>query len=339
LSELIRARVDLAPHNSFGVSATAAWFAEVRDRAGLEEALAHAAGGGMPLLILGGGSNCLFLNDFPGLVLKLANTGIEWLEAPGLVRVAAGENWHEFVSQCLNKGLHGLENLALIPGTAGAAPIQNIGAYGVELERFFVELEALDLHSGRWETLDKAACEFAYRDSVFKRAAEPRWLIWCVTLRLAADWEPVTDYGALGEALDEELTGGRPTHRQVFDTVCKIRRCKLPDPACLGNAGSFFKNPVVSAEKAEALRRDHPELPSWPGPEAGMVKLPAAWLLERAGWKGVRRGQAGVHERHALVLVNHGGASGEELYRLAQEMAGSVLEIFGVALQPEVRII
>ena len=326
MSALIRTQVDLAPHNSFGVSATAAWFAEVGDRAGLEEALAHVAGGEMPLLLLGAGSNCLFLNDFPGLVLKLGNRGIDWLDEPGLVRVAAGENWHDFVSECLNKGMHGLENLALIPGTAGAAPIQNIGAYGVELERFFVELEALDLHSGRWETLDKAACDFAYRDSVFKRAAEPRWLIWSVTLRLAPGWEPVTDYGALREALDKELSGGRPTHRQVFDTVCKIRRSKLPDPATLGNAGSFFKNPVVSTEKAAALRHDYPELPSWPGPEAGLVKLPAAWLLEQTGWKGARRGRAGVHARHALVLVNH-------------EMSVSVLETFGVALQPEVRII
>lgn len=339
MTELIRRQVDLAPHNSFAVSARAAWFAEVHDRAQLDEALAHAAGGEMPLLILGGGSNCLFLNDFPGLVLKLVNTGIDWLEAPGLVRAAAGENWHGFVTQCLNKGLHGLENLALIPGTVGAAPIQNIGAYGVELERFFVELEALDLQSGQWLTLDKAACDFAYRDSLFKRTPEPRWLIWTVTLRLAADWEPVTGYGALREALAADDPQHLSSHQQVFDAVCQIRQSKLPDPASLGNAGSFFKNPVVSADKAAALHADYPELPSWPGPEAGLVKLSAAWLLDQAGWKGARRGQAGVHAEHALVLVNHGGASGEDIYRLAQEMSVSVLEKFAIALQPEVRII
>jgi len=345
LSGLIQAQTDLGSLNSFGVAAKARWFAGIESRDDLEAALSFARERELPLLVLGGGSNCLFVKDFPGLVMQIRTTGIQWLETPDRVRAAAGENWHQLVTNCLNKGKHGLENLALIPGSVGAAPIQNIGAYGVELSQFLIELETLDLKTGQWLTMDRDACDFGYRSSVFKTQAELRYLIWNVTLQLDSERPPQTGYGALRAALNGKalegmaLNGNSVNPRQVYDTVIKLRQSKLPDPALLGNAGSFFKNPLVSEAKYETLRADYPELPAFPAEAAGLVKLPAAWLLEQAGWKGRRRGQAGVHDRHALVLVNHGGASGEDIYLLAQEMSLSVLEKFGIALEPEVRII
>lgn len=330
--------VDLRPYNSFGVAARAARFVRLTEVGQLAEARQQAGQGEESLLILGGGSNCLFVKDFPGLVLQVANCGIELDAQTERVTAAAGENWHQLVEHCLNNGLHGLENLALIPGTVGAAPIQNIGAYGVELAELFVSLRAFDLETGDWREFDRQACEFAYRDSFFKRQMRPRYLIWSVTLQLASDWQPRLSYGALREALGKG-DEANVSHRQLFETVCAIRRSKLPDPASLGNAGSFFKNPVLDRSQFEALARRFPGLPAFPVADPGAVKLPAAWLLEQAGWKGRQVGRAAVHAEHALVLVNPGEASGEDILHLARAMADSVQEKFGLELEPEVRVI
>lgn len=324
--------VDLSAYNSFGVPANAAWFMAVETQADVSAGLEFANKQRLPILILGQGSNVLLLNDFPGLVLHVASRGIAI--SSDRVTVAAGENWHSFVEHCMNAGLHGLENLALIPGTVGAAPVQNIGAYGVELAEFFVELQAVNLRSGEIEVLDKQDCDFEYRDSIFKREPENPRLILSVTLELSEDWRPNLSYRGIKEA----LPSAEPTPQELFDTVCAIRRSKLPDPAQLGNAGSFFKNPVISAGKYQRLQASFPELPGYPD-EEGLIKVPAAWLLEQDGWKGKQRGAAGVHANHALVLVNNGGATGEDIFLLAQEMSASVLEKYGIALQPEVRFI
>lgn len=332
LHQALQQDVDLSSYNSFGVPASAAWFMAVETQADVSAGLEHADKQGLPILVLGQGSNVLFLNDYPGLVLHVANRGIAI--SSDRVTVAAGENWHAFVEHCMNAGLHGLENLALIPGTVGAAPVQNIGAYGVELAEFFIELQAVNLRSGEIEVLDKQDCDFDYRDSIFKREPENPRLILSVTLELSQSWQPKLNYRGIKEA----LPNSEPTPRELFDTVCAIRRSKLPDPAQLGNAGSFFKNPVISEGKYQSLQASFSELPGYPD-EEGLIKVPAAWLLEQAGWKGKQRGAAGVHVDHALVLVNNGGATGEDIFLLAQEMSASVLEKFGIALQPEVRFI
>lgn len=334
----IRQDVDLQPYNSFGISARAAHFVSVSRADELAAVYRHAQQENLRVLVLGSGSNILFVNDFPGLVLHMASRGVEFDEASGRVRVAAGENWHELVQSCMNKGFHGLENLALIPGTAGAAPIQNIGAYGVELADFLVSVTVFDSTELRFRTLDRDACEFGYRHSLFKQPAGAGLLITEVELQLSREWVPDTRYKALTEAL-QQAGIDQPTPQQLFDTVCQVRLSKLPDPAQLGNAGSFFKNPVVSAQKYQTLLADFPAMPAYPAGEAGLVKIPAAWLLDELGWKGQGRGGAAVHEQHALVLVNRNQASGEDIFMLAQDMSSKVLTRFGIALQPEVRII
>lgn len=341
MSDLIQEHYDLTRHNSFGIQATAACFASVQNLNELHGALAYASRHGLPVQTLGGGSNVLFTGDYPGLVLHMGFRGIEHLSQEGLLRVAAGENWHEFVIYSLQNNLYGLENLALIPGTVGAAPIQNIGAYGVEVEQFVVMVEVFDRESGEVRQLSRADCEFSYRDSVFKNGNSPTMLVLSVTLQLRTTPAPDVRYQALTEALAAANPGAdhKITPQQVFDTVCAIRRSKLPDPAQLGNAGSFFKNPIVSRQKFEALRKESPTIPCFETDDAQLVKLPAAWLLDQLGWKGRQRGQAGVHKDHALVLVNLGQARGDEIMLLAQEMSSSVLARFGIALETEVRVI
>ncbi len=331
----LQEQVDLTPYNSFGVTQQAAYFANIRQTADLHQAREFAASKHLPILVLGEGSNTLFIKDYPGLILSMNCTGKELLPDAGMLRVAAGENWHELVIFCLQNNLYGLENLALIPGTVGAAPIQNIGAYGVQLEQFFVELEAFDLNSGETLHLSKADCEFGYRDSVFKQNPERKLVVLSVSLQLSRLPAPAFGYAGLKEA----LAGQQPTPQRVFDAVCDIRRRKLPDPKQIGNAGSFFKNPVVSRSKYQSLLQSCPELPGWDTGHPDLVKLPAAWLLEEKGWKGKQRGGAAVHEEHALVLVNKENATGEELLLLAQDMRSSVLQGFGIALQTEVRIV
>jgi UDP-N-acetylmuramate dehydrogenase len=330
--------VDLAPYNSFGVHASAAHFCEVTNLDELKDALAFGAASNIPVLVLGGGSNILLSTDYLGLVIRINFKGIERLNTKGLVKVAAGENWHEFVESCMNHGFHGLENLALIPGTVGAAPIQNIGAYGVEFEQFVVSVSVYDKKLGKVLELNHRDCKFGYRDSLFKNADAQHLIVLGLTLQLAIRHSPNISYGALlAEFAGRDLA--EITNRNVFDAVCRVRSSKLPDPKKLGNAGSFFKNPLVSAAKAETLKQEFPDIPCFDVCEMGLVKIPAAWLLDQAGWRGKRKGGAGVHEQHALVIVNAQDATGEEIVLLAQEMAGSVLKRFGIALESEVRLV
>ncbi len=334
----VTAPVDLTARNSFAVAARARRLLEVDDIAHLPAVLA-ALPDDAPLLVIGGGSNLLFAGDAPGDVLAITDRRRAVLADDGervRVRAAAGNPWHAFVLWTLDQGLGGLENLALIPGTVGAAPIQNIGAYGVEVGERIVSVEAIDRTTGEAVSLDAAACRFGYRDSVFKQQPE-RYLVTAVVFALARTAAPVLDYAGLRDAL---LARGlaRPTAREVADAVIDIRRSKLPDPARIGNAGSFFKNPVVPAATAEALRTAWPALPVFAAGE-GQRKLSAAWLIDQCGWKGHRDGDAGVAPGHALVLVNHGSASGAELLALARRIADSVQARFGVALEPEPRIV
>jgi UDP-N-acetylmuramate dehydrogenase len=290
-------------------------------------------------LVLGGGSNIVFTQNYPGIVLKNCFSGYRidredsnhvWLEVGG------GENWHNLVMHAVNEGWGGIENLSLIPGTVGAAPIQNIGAYGAELKDVFYKLNAFDLQEGKMTTFSLEDCRFGYRDSVFKNEGKGRYIICSVTLKLNKKPEVNIKYGDISSVL-ENWNIKNPGIADVSRAIIHIRQSKLPDPLVLGNCGSFFKNPVVSNEIAEKISQNHPDLKRFDaGP--GLTKLPAAWLIEKAGWKGFRRGDAGVHEKQALVLVNYGNAHGNDIFQLACEIQSDVLLKFGVALEMEVNI-
>lgn len=337
----LTADAPLRARNTFGVAARARWLAQASNVEAARAAFALAERESLPVEVLGGGSNVLIVSDLDALVLLPQLRGIEWLGAHAdrmHVRVAAGENWHAFVMAALRHGAYGLENLALIPGSVGAAPIQNIGAYGVELEEFVVAIEALDRSSDQISRLLRADCQFGYRDSVFKQAQQrERYLITAVEFALKRTPELKLGYAGIREELSaRELLA--PTALDVCAAVCAIRRAKLPDPALIGNAGSFFKNPVVPIAQARALQSAHPTLTIYPlAPER--AKLPAAWLIDQCGWKGYRSGDAGVHADHALVLVNHGHASGAELLALARRIADSVHARFDVQLEAEPRVL
>ena len=332
---LIQSSVSLTPFNTFGVAARARSYAEVRDIEQLRAAL-QSRQPTEPLLILGGGSNLLLTQDFPGLALHIKLLGTRIVEQHAdatYVEAAAGENWHSFVRWTLDRQLAGLENLSLIPGTVGATPIQNIGAYGVEMKEVFQSLQAMDVADGSVRIFDRAACEFAYRDSVFKRELKDHHVITSVTFRLPRAAKLHLDYGALRAEL-ERMGATAPTARDVSDAVCGIRRRKLPDPAVIGNAGSFFKNPIVDGDILVRIQANHHKVPHYPLP-GGKVKLAAGWLIEQCGWKGKSLGRAGVHEQHALVLVNRGGATGAEILALARAIQTSVGEKFSIALEAE----
>ena len=331
---------DLRARNTFGVAARAPVLVEVADAACLPEVFARHVAQGDPPLLLGGGSNLLFAGDPRGTVLSLSANGIRILADDGaqaVVRADAGAGWHDFVLWTLRHGFAGLENLALIPGTVGAAPIQNIGAYGVEVRDFVHVVEAWEPASGRSLRLNRGQCAFAYRDSLFKREAD-RFIVTAVEFALPRTPALRLDYAGIREEL-AAMGVDAPTPLQVCDAVCRIRRRKLPDPAVVGNAGSFFKNPIVPAAQAEALAAEHPALPQFRGADDATRKLSAAWLIDACGWKGHRDGDAGVSPQHALVLVNHGRASGAGLLALARRIASSVHERFGVDLEPEPRIV
>ncbi len=327
---------DLRALNTLHLPARAARLQPVEDAADLPALTAAVADRGEPLLVLGGGSNIVFAGDFAGTVLHMRTRGIELLAQEGdtvQVAVAAGEPWHDWVDSALERGWYGLENLALIPGTVGAAPVQNIGAYGIELVDRLQAVEAWDLEARQWLRLSAAECEMGYRDSVFKRRLAGRAVITRVIFRLST----VPDLRAQYADLQRELAARgitAPTPRDVFDAVCAIRRAKLPDPAQIGNAGSFFRNPVLDAADAARLLAAHPDAPHYPA-AGGAVKFAAAWFIDRGGWKGVRRGDAGVHERQALVLVNHGQATAAELLALARDIQADVRARYGVAIEPE----
>lgn len=290
----------------------------------------------LPRLILGGGSNLLLTQDFPGLVLHMRNTGMRVVgedDAFVYVTAAAGENWHRFVQWSLNLGFGGLENLSLIPGSVGAAPIQNIGAYGVEIKDCFHSLTAFDFIDGRTLTLDHAACRFAYRDSIFRQELRDRAVVLDVTFALPRRWQARLHYADLMQELSARRIDS-PSPREIADAVMAIRTRKLPDPAQIGNAGSFFKNPLVSAQQRDSLLARYPQLVSYAQPD-GAYKLAAGWLVDRCGWKGRSLGAAGVYAKQALVLINEGGASGREIVALAQAIQADVQERFGVRLEPE----
>jgi UDP-N-acetylmuramate dehydrogenase len=335
----VRSRVSLKAYNSFAVDVAARWFAEAHGDDQVREALAYAGQRQLPVLLLGGGSNMLLTADVEALVLRMASRGIRVLEDDGeraLVEVEAGEPWHPFVQWTLQQGLVGLENLSLIPGTVGAAPMQNIGAYGVELKDLFVGLTALDRLSGELREFSLDDCGFAYRDSLFKQEAG-RWVILRVRFALSRTAALHLEYGPLRQRLAERGVTA-PTAVDVSQAICAIRSEKLPDPALLGNAGSFFKNPLVSVELAQRLGAEHADLVAYPQAD-GRVKLAAGWLIERAGWKGFREGDAGVHRLQALVLVNYGQATGQQLLALAQRIQADVLRRFAVELEIEPNVL
>ncbi|WP_376689942.1 UDP-N-acetylmuramate dehydrogenase [Wenzhouxiangella sp. EGI_FJ10409] len=331
----IHRNADLTALSTFGLPARAAELVCIRS----PEQLAELPPPPGPEIVLGGGSNTLFLGDYPGRVIvnRMRGTRIRARGEDVLVTAAAGENWHDLVLQCLDEGLHGIENLVMIPGSVGAAPMQNIGAYGVELRDVFESLEALDRQTGRVVTLGREDCRFAYRDSRFKSVDRDRFLIAAVTLRLSRRFEPNTTYASLAAELDR-CGVDRPTPRQLAAAVMRLRRHRLPAPSRLANAGSFFKNPVVSTDAATALLAEHPDLPHWSMPD-GRCKLAAAWMIEQLGWKGRSLGRVGVYRNHALVLVNHGGASPSELARLVDAITASVRRSFGLTLEPEPRLV
>jgi UDP-N-acetylmuramate dehydrogenase len=335
MSLQVQPRVSLKPYNSFGVDVQARLFAEAHSDADVREALAYAVEHEVPVLVIGGGSNLLLTADVPALVLRMATRGIRLLGDDGnqvVIEAEAGEPWHPFVQHTLAQGWSGLENLSLIPGTVGAAPMQNIGAYGVEIKDVFAGLTALDRHSGELRDFSLEECDFAYRDSVFKQQPG-RWLILRVRFTLDRTAHLHLDYGPVRQRLTEQGID-HPTPTDVSQAICSIRSEKLPDPAVLGNAGSFFKNPLVPAALVAQLKGEYPDLVAYAQPD-GQMKLAAGWLIERAGWKGFRDGDAGVHKLQALVLVNYGSATGLQLLNLAQRIQKDIAERFKVDLEME----
>ncbi|AJG15000.1 UDP-N-acetylenolpyruvoylglucosamine reductase [Pseudomonas plecoglossicida] len=328
-------QVSLKPYNTFGIDVKARYFTQAHDDQEVRLALAQARQGGVPVLVIGGGSNLLLTRDIDALVLHMASRGRRVLSDDGeriVVEAEAGEPWHPFVQWTLAQGYCGLENLSLIPGTVGAAPMQNVGAYGVEIKDVFVGLTALDRETGELRDFGLAECAFGYRDSLFKRNPG-RWLILRVRFALSRTLQAHLDYGPVRQRLAEQGVT-EPTAQAISEAICSIRREKLPDPAELGNAGSFFKNPVVSAELVERIRAQYPGVVAYPQAD-GQVKLAAGWLIEQAGWKGHREGDAGVHRLQSLVLVNYGQASGAQMHALARRIQADILERFGVELEME----
>lgn len=333
------ARLDA--RNTFGVRAKAPMLVDVSDAQALPELFGYAMPRAASTLVLGGGSNLLFAGDAPGVVLALDTRRIVLAEDRGetvIVRADAGVPWHDFVLWTLGHGLSGLENLALIPGTVGAAPIQNIGAYGVEVGERVHAVDAFDRIDGRFVRLAAETCAFAYRDSLFKHAPD-RYIVTAVEFVLNRSFQPRLAYAGITDTLQAMGIDGTPRASQVAEAVIRIRRNKLPDPALLGNAGSFFKNPIIACAQADALLADFPAMPIFRGADDDSRKLSAAWLIDQCGWKGHRDGDAGVSASHALVLVNHGQATGMQLLELARRIAASVAARFGVAIEPEPRIV
>ncbi len=332
----IEAGVSLKPYNTFGLPAVAKTLVRIAGDADVRRVVDDKTLGLAPKFILGGGSNIILTRDMPQVVLKVEVKGMRVVEARDdawIVESGAGESWHDLVEFSLNEGCPGLENLALIPGTVGAGPVQNIGAYGVELSDRFESLDAVDLVTGRSVTLGPHTCAFGYRDSIFKHALAGRSVITRVRFRLPRPWRPVLGYLELQKKMSETSVAS-PDARQIFDWVCAIRRAKLPDPAAIGNAGSFFKNPVVTPEQCRDIIGRDPEIVHYPMPD-GSVKLAAAWMIDACGWKGKSVGEAGVYEKQALVLVNRGAAIGSEVMTLARAIQESVYGRFGIRLEPE----
>ncbi|MGX1930775.1 UDP-N-acetylmuramate dehydrogenase [Flagellimonas sp. 2504JD4-2] len=335
----IQENISLKNYNTFGIDVEAKAFVEIKGLAQLQKVLELKA---FPeKFIISGGSNMLLTRDIDALVMYINLKGISVVEENDeevVLKIMAGENWHDLVLWTLEKGYGGLENLSLIPGNVGTAPIQNIGAYGVELKDVFESCAAMEIATGELIAFDTAACKFGYRDSIFKNEAKGKYIITSVTLKLTKKNHVLnTGYGAIeGELKENGIV--YPTIRDVSNAVIKIRQSKLPDPKEIGNSGSFFKNPVVSKKTYQKLKKHNPEMPSYEV-DGDQFKIPAGWLIEQCGFKGKRYGDAGIHEKQALVLVNHGNASGEELLKLAELVQKTVNEQFNIRITPEVNII
>lgn len=334
---LIESHVNLKPYNTFGVSVQAQTLVHIHRAADIRQLLASAELSQQDKLLLGGGSNMLFTQDVQGVVLKSEIMGkrlVEAREDAWIIEVGAGECWHDVVTWTLSNGWPGLENLAMIPGTAGATPVQNIGAYGVELADRFESLEAVDLVTGHTMVLNKEKCQFAYRHSVFKTWLAGKAMVTQIRLRLPRPWQPVIDYRDIELELQRRGNPVDISAKEIFDIVCETRRKKLPDPAQIGNAGSFFKNPIVTEEQCRDIIGRDPEVVYYELAD-GRFKLAAGWLIEACGWKGKSLGQAGVYSQQSLILINHGNASGAQISTLAQAIQESVYGRFGIMLEPE----
>jgi len=331
----IQQNISLKPYNTFGIQANAKRFVSVNTIKELKEIIAAEKS----IFLLGGGSNILLTGDVEKLVIHLNTKGIIVNDSGNndvLVTAEAGENWHEFVQWCVSQNYGGLENLALIPGNVGTAPIQNIGAYGIEIKDVFQQLEAIDIKTEKTKTFTNEECNFGYRNSVFKNELKGKYIIANVTFKLTRN-NHVTNisYGAINELLNNKKN---PSIKEIADAVIAIRQSKLPDPKEIGNSGSFFKNPVIDLNSFKKLKEKYPAIPNYVLSK-NEIKIPAGWLIEQCGFKGKRFGDAGVHEKQALVLVNYNNASGKEIYALAKNIQQKVMEVFKIALEIEVNIL
>lgn len=337
----LQENVDLFPYNTFGIHAIARYFIVVRSADEAREVFRGQLFQEQPHVILGGGSNILLTRDFEGVVVKNEISGIEVISEDDQrvhLKVGSGENWHKLVMYCVDQGLGGVENLSLIPGTVGAAPMQNIGAYGVEIREVIDHVEAIEIRTGNVRRFHRDECAFGYRESIFKQQLKDQYFISSVTLSLTRSAHRLNiSYGAITDVLAEKGIKDISI-RAISDAVIDIRRKKLPDPAVIGNAGSFFKNPSIDEASFSLLKDNYPGVPSYPG-ENHLVKVPAAWLIEQCGWKGKTFDNIGVHKNQALVLVNYGGGDGKKIWELAMKIQSSVKEKFNINLQPEVNVI
>lgn len=325
--------------NTFGIDVTASHYLKLSSKSQLAKIQSIPSYEEDKRLVLGGGSNILFTGDFEGLVIHNCLPGIQEVKSQAddvWVRCGAGVEWHDLVMFCVQKGYGGIENLSLIPGKCGAAPMQNIGAYGVELKDVFEELEAWDISNQKLRTFNAEDCRFGYRESVFKHELKGRFIILSITLKLSMNPKLNTSYGAIQDTLKE--MGKKPSIKSISDAVIAIRKSKLPDPSDLGNAGSFFKNLEMPVEQFQELQTEYPDVPFYDLPNQ-MVKVPTAWLIEKCGWKGKQIGKVGSHKKQALVLVNYGGAEGKDVRALAEAIQDSVRETFGLIISPEVNIV
>ena len=337
----MKTNVNLKPYNSFGFDAVAKQFVEINAVDDLQTLIKSGALKSQKNLILSGGNNVLFQNEvFDGIVVYINTKGLEILREEVndvVVRAQAGEDWPDFVRFCVGKGWHGVENLAHIPGKVGAAPVQNIGAYGMELKDSFLRCEAMDLATGETKVFVKEDCRFGYRESIFKGELKGRYVITSVDFLLKKEAPLNLEYGNIKAYLEQNGIEN-PTLQQLHDAICDIRDAKLPDVKLIGSAGSFFKNPVIERAQFEALLTEYPTMPHYDEPN-GKVKVPAGWLIEQAGWKGWRDEHVGVYEKQALVLVHYGGGKGEDIVYLAKRIQDSMEEKYGIKISPEVNFV
>ena len=330
----------LQPYNTFGIDVSAHYFCTIKTKDEIEQVIKEELKNYSKFLFIGGGSNILFCSDFEGLVIENKIEGIEIIKEDNdfvWIKSLSGTNWHDLVLYCVERNYGGIENLSLIPGTVGAAPMQNIGAYGAELKDVFIELEAIDVKTAETKIFTKNDCNFGYRNSVFKNEEKGKYFIYSVTLKLSKHPKVNVSYGDIQKILDAKNIAD-PTIENVSDVVIAIRESKLPNPKEIGNAGSFFKNPEIESALAEKIKMNYPEMPKYDLPN-GNVKIPAAWLIEQCGWKGKHVGNTGNHDKQALVIVNYGNASGNEIRQHALTVQQSVLNKFGIALEAEVNMI